>query len=397
MRHSLSLFLLMLCASPVMAGSFEDGMAIVKDPVALSTKAAEAKRLFQKTVADNPKHVNAWYNLGLLAMKAGNQEVARENWSQALKVDPGFLAAQARIAESDLTNKSLNGRAIIALNAIIEKEPFQPEARNALTALALEVRDWEQALTHARNVLLGDPSNANAYLNIAVAYYRQRQYDQAFLILKQAMERVPKAASLHNITGLIYLQRDNSRLASESFLRAIKYDPTQLDALINLASLELSYGDFEAAEKRFKRVLESRPDDVRIIMSYAVVQRGLGRFEEAQKGYERVLELKPDSRNVHYNLCVLHYQFTNNYTAAQTSCNTYFRSIRRGHPKFREMRRRMRSIKELLKAAAEEKAEAAKCQKACEGKACGDDGCGGECGTCPEGEMCSEEGACAAK
>jgi Tfp pilus assembly protein PilF len=397
MRHSLLIFLIMLSASPAMADSFEDGMAIVNDPVALSTKAAEAKRLFQKTVADNPKHVNAWYNLGLLAMKNGNQDVARENWEQALKVDPGFLAAQARIAESDLANKSLKGKAIITLNGIIEKERFQPEARNALAAIALDVRDWEQALTHARNVLLGDPSNVNAYLNMAVTYYRQRRYDQAFLILQQAMERVPKAASLHNMTGLIWLSRDNSRLASQSFLRAIKYDPTQLDALINLASLELSYGDFTAAEKRFKRVLEERPDDVSVIMSYAVVQRGLGRLEEAQKGYERVLELKPESRTVHYNLCVLHYQFTNDYTAAQTSCSTYFRSIRRGHPKFREMRRRMRSIKELLKAAADEKAEAAKCQKACEGKACGDDGCGGECGTCTEGQMCSEEGTCAAK
>ena len=34
------------------------------------------------------------------------------------------------------------------------------------------------------------------------------------------------------------------------------------------------------------------------------------------------------------------------------------------------------------------------CVPQCEGKACGDDGCGGECGSCPENTYC-EEGACA--
>jgi len=376
------------------AGSFDDAMAIVNDPTQLAVKADVAEKLFKKAVSENPNHVDAWYNLGLLALKTAKTDIAEEHWRTALKRDANFLPARARLAELDLSNPSKKGKAIIELNEIVEKERFQPEARNALAEVALGVRDWAQALKHSRNVLLGDPTNVNAYLNMAVAYYRQRLYDQAFLILKQAMERVPKAASLHNMKGLIYLAKDNSRLASESFMRAIKYDPGQLDAIINLASLELSYGDFAAAEKRFKHVLDKRPDDPDVILSHAVVLRGLERFDEAQKGYERVLELKPDSTKVQYNLCVLHYQFTNNYLEAQKSCNAYFKSIRRGHSKFREMRRRVRSIKELLQAEAEEKAEAAKCKQACEGRSCGDDGCGGQCGTCPDGKTCSEQGAC---
>ena len=38
-------------------------------------------------------------------------------------------------------------------------------------------------------------------------------------------------------------------------------------------------------------------------------------------------------------------------------------------------------------------AGACACAPACEGKDCGDDGCGGSCGACAEGEAC-EEGAC---
>ena len=39
--------------------------------------------------------------------------------------------------------------------------------------------------------------------------------------------------------------------------------------------------------------------------------------------------------------------------------------------------------------------DTAECTPACEGKACGDDGCGGSCGTCDEGEACTGEGTCA--
>ncbi|MEC8023958.1 MAG: lamin tail domain-containing protein [Myxococcota bacterium] len=34
------------------------------------------------------------------------------------------------------------------------------------------------------------------------------------------------------------------------------------------------------------------------------------------------------------------------------------------------------------------------CTAVCEGKACGDDGCGGSCGTCDSGEQCTQDGQC---
>ena len=38
-------------------------------------------------------------------------------------------------------------------------------------------------------------------------------------------------------------------------------------------------------------------------------------------------------------------------------------------------------------------AESCQCKPVCDGKACGDDGCGGQCGTCAENETCND-GAC---
>ena len=39
----------------------------------------------------------------------------------------------------------------------------------------------------------------------------------------------------------------------------------------------------------------------------------------------------------------------------------------------------------------------AECMPMCDGMVCGDDGCGGSCGECPEGESCDNAGACSAE
>lgn len=398
-RMSLTLVTMMtlvLCPSLVAAGPFEEALTIVQDTALLAKDAPRARRLLKEAVALDSKHTHAWYNLGLLERRRGAMDTARDHWRKALAVDPAYHAAEARLAEADLGTERRNA-AIIRLNKVIAAERFQPEARNALAQVAMEARDWKQAIVHSRNVLLGDPGNVNAYLNMAVAYYRQRFFDQSLLILDSGQEKAPRAASLHNLRGLIYLEKDNSRMASKSFLKAIEFDPAQLDALLNLGSLELSYGSFAPALVRFATILKQRPNDPMLLLSHAVALRGLGRFKEAEQGIAAAIALKPGWSEAYYNLCVLHYQFTSDYAAAKTSCGTYFKSLRRGHGKYREMRRRMKSIKETLAQLAEEAAGQAACVKFCEGRTCGEDPCGGSCGTCAEGQSCSEAGACATK
>jgi general secretion pathway protein C len=45
----------------------------------------------------------------------------------------------------------------------------------------------------------------------------------------------------------------------------------------------------------------------------------------------------------------------------------------------------------------EEVKEPEACKPACENKTCGDDGCGGSCGTCKDEEVCKDDGTCAPK
>ncbi|MGB0588036.1 MAG: tetratricopeptide repeat protein [Myxococcota bacterium] len=348
-----SLFLLLIPTS-VSAGPYEEGLKLVDNPSVLATRIPEAIGKFQAAVKQKPSNVHAWYNLGLLLQMNGDLPGAEAAWKSALKADAGYISADARLAELQLNRGDVEG-AKARLEGIIAKHRYQAEARNILAGLAIDAEDWDGAIKHARNVLLGDPENVNAYVNLCVTYFKQGLIDQAWLVATTALDRrremeLPEPAALYNLLGLIYLEKDDSRNAAASFMRALKEDPRQIDAKLNLAALELSYGDFDTALKRFDEALEFQPKVAELHTSRAVALRGLERYEEAEKGYEMALSLDPTSLDPYYNLCVLHHQYTNNYEAAETYCSQYKERIDRKHKKWREITKRVRSITDTLEA-----------------------------------------------
>jgi tetratricopeptide (TPR) repeat protein len=353
------LFALLLGApGPAVAGPFEDAVAIATDPKALASRGTEVERLFRAAMSTGDRKADAAFNLGLVMLRRGDRAKAKALWEQALGFDPNHLGAKARIASLGLDDPSTTPGALAALEAIVREkcdadgpcDRFQPDARNALAGRALAEGRLDDAIRHGRNALLGDPENVNAFLNVAIAYYRKGLPDQAGLIATSALEKNPKAASLLNLMGLVYLSKDDSRGATQSFTAALEADPTNDDARLNLAALELAYGDFASALKRFDEVLANRPGDPELVTSRAVALRGLKRFDEADAAYRKAQTLPGANPDIGYNLCILHHQYTQRWTDAETACDAYLATLAPKHPNRGEVEKRLKGIRATLKA-----------------------------------------------
>ena len=183
-----------------------DALAIIASPKELAERADEAKAKLQAIAKKDPKNVLALYNLGLIAWAQSDRAGAARVWRQALKVRPNYLPAKARLAQLKLVQGDKAG-AVQELERIINKEtggdPYQAEARNILAEIAISEKRWEDARRHARNVLLGDADNMNAYLNLALTYFRHRLVDTALLIANTALKRRPDAAALRTHAFLV--------------------------------------------------------------------------------------------------------------------------------------------------------------------------------------------------
>jgi len=362
----LGLTVAVMAPATALAGDFEDAMKIVDDPKLMATQYDTAVSKF-KAASSGPQAAHALYNLGLLAMYKGNLSGAEGYWKDALSKDGKYLAAKARLAEAEIAKGQVaSGKAKLEAIVADKANRFQPEARNALAALAIAKKDWKAAKKHARNVLLGDPGNVSAYLNLAVSFYQQGLTDQAGLIASNALKKNAKAAALHNIMGLVYLSRDDSRRASESFHKATLVDPNQIDANLNMATMELAYGDFPGAIKRLERVRKLRKDrnmkdDAMLELTIAVANRGLRKYTAALEGYNKALSIQPNMIEAQYNLCILHHQYLDKtkddqgnldkgkWQKALQACETYFKRIDRKHSKYKEIKKRIKAIAETIK------------------------------------------------
>jgi len=359
---ALTSFTLSLGATPAQAGDFEEALKIVKDPNLFATRAADAERLFKSAAQANQRGKEAYYNLGLLLVRRGDVAGARSAFQSAVGLDAKYLPAKAQLLGLDLADPSKAAGAVAGLEQITKEDAFQSDAQNLLTGWKLEratelaktdkkkaAEMFEAARAHGRNVLAGDPDNIHAYLNIAITYFREGLFDQAGLVAASALEKHSDAAALHNVMGLVYLSQDNSRAATDAFLAGLKDDPQNDDVRLNLAALELAYGNFDSALKRFDEVLKQRPDDAELLMSRGVALRGLGRFDEAEQAYLAAQAKRPGLVEADYNLCVLHQQYTQKYEIAKSRCEAYLGRIDKTNPKYAEVAKRVKSVDATLK------------------------------------------------
>jgi type IV pilus assembly protein PilF len=91
----------------------------------------------------------------------------------------------------------------------------------------------------------GDPSAADVYVKLAVAYMREGQMEQALKKAKRGVRLDPNSPSANNVIALLYERLGDNELAERHYKRAVRLDPK--DPYIRNA-----YGSFLCAQERYE-------------------------------------------------------------------------------------------------------------------------------------------------
>ena len=102
-----------------------------------------------------------------------------------------------------------------------------------------------------------EQSPADVYVELGIAYMRERQHAVALRKLKQAVEADPKSARAHNVIALLYEQLGESEQAEKHYLRAVKLDPDNPFIRNAWGSFLCNGEDYEAALVQFAKALEN--------------------------------------------------------------------------------------------------------------------------------------------
>ena len=109
------------------------------------------------------------------------------------------------------------------------------------------------------------------------------------------------AFSSHFQRGLQFQQNGKIEEAVAAYSRAIKQDPHNAAAYINMGSALRTLGKLEAARLCYQRACDLEPDNVSMLSNFGNTLCDMQDFVEAEKVHKRVLELEGENPGFIYN------------------------------------------------------------------------------------------------
>ena len=317
-----------------MTGADVDLQATLRRAVALHNdgKLAEAERLYDAILAQQPGDPRALHLSGRAALGQGKLERALERLDRAIAAAPGAAAAhndraivlsqlgrlepavasfrQALACKGDHVDAHVGlGNALMALGRLDEAVVSYRNALaiqgdrvdahfnlgNALTARGR----LDEAVASYRNALAIRDDHLKAHINLGNALMSLGRPDEAAASYRRALELKPDQAELHSNLGNALTALDLFDDAVAAYGRALAIRPDYPEAHSNLGRSLRAQGRLEEALGCFRRALHLRPDHLNALSGQGHTLADLGRFAEALATYERLIALSPDDADAH--------------------------------------------------------------------------------------------------
>jgi tetratricopeptide (TPR) repeat protein len=212
-------------------------------------------------------------------------------------VDPeraAVLVALARTPEDDVSAR------MAILESAAAREPGNPFWRLALADVRLAAHDVVVRRAEEERSLGRLQESAESYIDAARLAEESRQDAET------ALQYDPRLAEAHLLLGFLWTRqadllpqrerRDELRNSADYHYReALKLDPANLAARINLAENLLHFGHYEDASDELEIALRIGPNEPLVWINLGYCAYCTGLLDKAVKCYEQALRLEPEN------------------------------------------------------------------------------------------------------
>lgn len=219
-------------------------------------RAAEAVDLLERLSGVDPERAEVWYQLAVARQRAGQPERAERDYRQALARRPGYAQAANNLGLL-LRERGELAEARVWLETATTAEPGMADAWNNLGLVRHGQGELDAALACYQRALALDASAFQARLNLGSALADGGRFDEAIAILRAAtaLPGADAAKAWANL-GAVLHEAGLAGQAASACETALRLDPSQRAARLNLARIEGERGDLEAARRHYGRALK---------------------------------------------------------------------------------------------------------------------------------------------
>ena len=324
--------------NPKAAKEFDGAMRAMRvgGPEAQDT----AKARLKAAVEADPSLWEAWFDLGVIDYKEGDDDAAIDAFGKALRIKQNHTASLLARAEANRRSghrKDARADYEAALKTTEEDDPNRKDAAARLASLLRDAGDFDEAVEVLRDTVRVSGTNAKIYTELGLIYIAQKRLELARLVLAKAAELDAKDPAIYNAFAVLALRQGKAQEAFDRFDQAVSLDPSYIDARFNKASVLLDAGDYNRAKTELTTIVEKRPDDYAAYVALGVAQRGLKDFTAARTTWDRVIKEAPrrstPRADAMFDVAILALDYMNDAVAGKTALERYLQEAPFSHTK----------------------------------------------------------------
>jgi predicted Zn-dependent protease len=262
--------------------------------------AAVAK--YRQAIAANPQQFESRLALGLLLLRQGKQDDAREQLRQAASLAPSAPTPEAQaeafrgLAEVDRATDPLAARD--ALVSALKISPETPEDMLLTAQIAEAAGDAESAEEGYRRLLANPPPNgegvaSEAASGLAQILLQHQKYGDSEAVIRAALARDPGEPTLNAQLAAALIAEGKNDDALPALQKVHDREPGNAAVNQMLADAYVQSGHPEKADPIYAAMVQARPDDPVLLVAQAENLILEGQYARAQKVLEQAVKLEP--------------------------------------------------------------------------------------------------------
>jgi tetratricopeptide (TPR) repeat protein len=270
----------------------------------------------------SPQYSDLWVNKGLIKLKAGKVEDAKEHFIKALRYNQDQAQAYQNLGYIYL-NEGAYGKAHDNFQRALRVNPDYLEARYNLALTFMKMEKLPEARKEFNTIIAVDPNIADAHHSLGVIAYSQNKFEEAAEHMARAVQLAPDVATFHHDYGQTLMELSRFAEAKDEFGTCVALDQKNAQCLNNLSIAQRKAALTDSALKEYKDT-QTAENTAPSLYMLAQKYQGQGLVAEEERTYKKCLRLDGKYAPCHYGLFQI-YQEQAKKDAATIACKNFLK------------------------------------------------------------------------
>lgn len=252
-------------------------------------------------ISRDPQNIESRQLQAQMYLATRELDKAQDIMSDLVRMYPGaaqlwYQAALTSIAKNDA------GRSLREVEKAYELNPKLPQAMLLRGRLLMAGGRFSDVIESTQRFITESPRYPPAYLQLADAFIRSDQSDEALAVYRDYESKFEKDPRGAHLQGLVLLRQEKSGDAVGAFERALIASPLYFPSIEQLALIDLQAEKFDEAAARVSKYLAENPDSAAGHYLMGRVHLAAENYQEAEKQFEAAIESNPQLENAYFAL-----------------------------------------------------------------------------------------------